>query len=110
MTFNRLRIFCLTTCYATNGLHSTANCFVQSSKLILTYVSLMQDQLLHFVLNQSVEVFLCCRIDIVLVAELVNEELGELLSLDLLLEIHRVVQLGPSRGLLRVHLWADCYN
>ena len=101
VTSNRLSVVCLSFRNATSSSHSAANSLVESGKLILTYVCLHEDQLLHFVLNQSIQVSFRGRVHRVLVPELVDQELGELLALGLFLFVI-VVELGL--GLLRVHL------
>ena len=72
VTFNWLSIFCLGFGYATSRTDRAANGFVESCKLILTYVGNFQDQMIYLVLNQIVEVSFRAWIDCVFVAELVD--------------------------------------
>ena len=102
MTFDRLSIFCLRFSDATSRTDRAANSFVESCKLILTYVGNFQDQMIHFILYQIVEVPFRARIDRILVAELIDQKLSELLAFSLLF-IFLGLGLGPR--LLWVHLW-----
>ena len=107
MTPNRMSVFFyLSFSNATSRSHCAANSFIESGKLILTYVCLHEDQLLHLVLNQSVEIPLSAGVDRVLVAELVNEQLGKMLALCLFLV---VLRLRLGLGLLGVHFRQGSY-
>jgi hypothetical protein len=102
VTFDWLSIFYLGFSDATSRTDRAADGFVESCKLILTYVGNFQDQMIHFILNQIVEVFLRARVDSILVAKLVDQKLSELLAFCLLF-IFLGLGLGPR--LLWVHLW-----
>lgn len=93
VTFNRLSVFCMSFRNATSSIYRAADSFIESAKLILTYVSLYEDQLLDLVLDQSIEIAFRVRVNLELVAELVNQKLGKLLALGLLF-VFLVVVLG----------------
>ena len=103
VTFNWLSIFCLGFFNATSSINCAADGFVKSCKLILTYVGHFQNQVIHFILNQSVKIPFRTWVDWVLVAEFVYQKLGKLLTFCLLFVI---LGLRLSAWLLGVHLWS----
>lgn len=84
--------------------NSVTDLFIKGSKLTFTYIGHLQNQVVNFLLNQIIELFLRGWVDGVLIAEFVYQKIGKLFTFCLLFV---VLVLRVGAGLLGIHLWMN---